>query len=79
MNAGLPTGSAKTRMLGARCMQDPYVRGWDEETVDPEWIELMAQARYLGISIEEVRNFLQRCRALAHLNAAQLDNKAAPS
>lgn len=78
MNAGLPTESAKTRMLGARCMQDPYLRGRDREAIDPEWLELMATARYLGISIEEVRVFLQNYRSLLNINVAQMNNKTSP-
>ncbi len=68
----------QTRMLGARCMQDPYLRGWEKEAIDPEWIELMATARLLGISIEEVRDFLQNY-TLLRLNATELDNKTSPS
>lgn len=66
-------------MLGARCMQDPYLWGWGKESIDPEWIKLMATARELGISIEEVRDFLQNYRNLMHLNATQQHNTTSPS
>ncbi|MEW9672235.1 anti-repressor SinI family protein [Ammoniphilus sp. 3BR4] len=32
--------------------------GTEQDFLDPEWLNLILEARALGISIEEIRNFL---------------------
>nr|WP_084193701.1 anti-repressor SinI family protein [Salimicrobium flavidum] len=44
------------------------------KTLDPEWVELMAEARKMGLSPEEIRKFLNR----KHLGGSITEITASP-
>jgi hypothetical protein len=36
-----------------------YVVGWRGESLDAEWVFLMLEAKEAGLTVEEIRSFLQ--------------------
>lgn len=45
------------------------------EVVDSEWLELIMTARYIGLTVDEVRNFLRQAKLNSYVrNADGLQN-----